>query len=416
MTISFPLRAQRGESIPADRPVLLAASPLYMMTVVHLRIRIGRCAGAGAGRLARARRERAPRSRGTSRAASRPDQTPPAQSPDPYCDESYAERRAAPAGRGSSSGSARGWPASPGPGRPRRSSPRTSGKRDRALRELSGKRPMTRAAQPAVPGRRQGRDRARSSGMARHYASLGLRRRAPGPLPPGPRARRRHRRLARLRAPGRARLRADRARGLAADHQRGQHRFLPQHLRRRLRERGRGARARGARRPSARPTGVASTSSPPGFNYAWRFGDADADFWRAVGAAGGKRLRRATDWVGIDAYPGTFVPPAIADPGDALLEAVAQVRECYMPLAGFGRADADPPRGARLPHRARAAARRRRRAALRGFVRTLHRYRGTYGITNVELVRAARQQQRRPQLPVVLRAAARRLLPQAGVR
>src|SRR6185295_6349967 len=74
-----------------------------------------------------------------------------------------------------------------------------------------------------------------------------------------------------------------------------------------------------------------------GFNYAWRFGDADADFWCAVGAAGGKRLRRATDWVGIDAYPGTFVPPTITNPGDALLEAVAQVRECYMPLAGFGR-------------------------------------------------------------------------------
>ncbi len=51
-----------------------------------------------------------------------------------------------------------------------------------------------------------------------------------------------------------------------------------------------------------------------GFNYAWRFGDGDADFWRAVGAAGGKALRKATDWVGIDAYPGTFVPATVEDP------------------------------------------------------------------------------------------------------
>ena len=74
-----------------------------------------------------------------------------------------------------------------------------------------------------------------------------------------------------------------------------------------------------------------------GFNYAWRYGDADADFWRQVGALGGKRLRRATDWIGLDAYPGTFIPPSFENAGDSLLEAVAQTRECYMPLAGFGR-------------------------------------------------------------------------------
>ena len=51
-----------------------------------------------------------------------------------------------------------------------------------------------------------------------------------------------------------------------------------------------------------------------GFNFAYGnglFGD-DASFWREVGAAGGKRLRRATDWVGIDSYPGTFVPSGSA--------------------------------------------------------------------------------------------------------
>ncbi len=115
-----------------------------------------------------------------------------------------------------------------------------------------------------------------------------------------------------------------------------------------------------------------------GFNYAWRFG-ADADFWRAVGAAGGRRLRRATDWVGIDAYPGTFIPPTFVNPGDALLEAIAQLRECMMPLARLGRRvpirvdELGYPTG---PGRSEAEQAR----ALRGFMRTLSRYRGSYGI------------------------------------
>ncbi len=75
-----------------------------------------------------------------------------------------------------------------------------------------------------------------------------------------------------------------------------------------------------------------------GFNYAWRFGDRnDAGFWDAVGRLGGARLRRATDRVGIDLYPGTFVPtlPQVVHLGDAFLEGLAQMRECYMPRAGF---------------------------------------------------------------------------------
>ena len=83
-----------------------------------------------------------------------------------------------------------------------------------------------------------------------------------------------------------------------------------------------------------------------GFNYAFRSSGAalatDAAFWRAVGRRGGARLRRATDWIGLDIYPGTFtpgllLPVPIADFGDSFLEGLAQVRECYMPKAGFKR-------------------------------------------------------------------------------
>lgn len=119
-----------------------------------------------------------------------------------------------------------------------------------------------------------------------------------------------------------------------------------------------------------------------GFNYSWRYGNGDADFWREIGEAGGSRLRRATDWVGIDAYPGTFIPPSVENPGDAMLEAIAQVRECFMPKAGFRRGtpihleEFGYPTG---PGRTEAA----QRQALSSFVRTINRYRGTYNVTNL---------------------------------
>jgi hypothetical protein len=125
-----------------------------------------------------------------------------------------------------------------------------------------------------------------------------------------------------------------------------------------------------------------------GFNYAWRFDFADAEndarFWESVGRRGGERLRRHTDWVGLDAYPGTFAPGAlfpaqIVDFGDALLEGIAQTRECFMPKAGFTR---------RTPLRIEeigyptgpGRSERDQVTATREFALEAHRYRGTYNI------------------------------------
>ena len=121
-----------------------------------------------------------------------------------------------------------------------------------------------------------------------------------------------------------------------------------------------------------------------GFNFAWRFGtQADADFWQQLRVKGGRELRQATDWVGLDLYPGTYLPPAVVieDYGDAFLEALAQMRECYMPIAGFGPRfpikieETGWPTG---PGRSEAE----QRKIAREFVDTAHRYRGTYGITD----------------------------------
>lgn len=122
-----------------------------------------------------------------------------------------------------------------------------------------------------------------------------------------------------------------------------------------------------------------------GFNYAWRFGDPnDADFWRAVGRTGGSGLRRATDFVGLDAYPGTYVPQLaqVVDLGDSFLEAIAQVRECFMPLAGFTVAtplrieETGYPTGPGRPGEAAQA------TALRALAHTAVAYRGTYHLTD----------------------------------
>jgi hypothetical protein len=127
-----------------------------------------------------------------------------------------------------------------------------------------------------------------------------------------------------------------------------------------------------------------------GFNYAWRFDFADAAndsrFWAAVGREGGRRLRRHTDWVGVDLYPGTWTPgvlfPAeIASFGDALLEGIAQTRECFMPKAGFtGRTPLriEETGYATGPGRSEAD----QAEATGAFARAAHRYRGTYNISD----------------------------------
>jgi hypothetical protein len=121
-----------------------------------------------------------------------------------------------------------------------------------------------------------------------------------------------------------------------------------------------------------------------GFNYAWRFDPkADGAFWNTLRTQGGAALRRATDWVGVDIYPGTYVPPqpTTVNLGDALLEGLAQVRKCYMPLGGFTRRtpirieETGWPTG---PGRTEAA----QDQALRAIVGTVHAYRGTYHITD----------------------------------
>jgi hypothetical protein len=77
-----------------------------------------------------------------------------------------------------------------------------------------------------------------------------------------------------------------------------------------------------------------------GFTYAYRFApNDDTAFFAYLGAHGGPHFTAALGFVGLDFYPGTIYPPAMA-PGDTYRAEFAQaagvVRDCFAPMAGIG--------------------------------------------------------------------------------
>lgn len=122
-----------------------------------------------------------------------------------------------------------------------------------------------------------------------------------------------------------------------------------------------------------------------GFTYAYRWNPkSDAAFFAYMRSHGGRRFRRALGFVGLDFYPGTFYPPAMA-PGDSyrseLAQAAGVLRRCYLPKAGIGRSvpiwitEDGAPSGGSMSQASQAS-------ALRQLVRATHDYSATYGITD----------------------------------
>ncbi|MFZ0041348.1 MAG: hypothetical protein WAK93_08580 [Solirubrobacteraceae bacterium] len=77
-----------------------------------------------------------------------------------------------------------------------------------------------------------------------------------------------------------------------------------------------------------------------GFTYAYRFSPADdASFFSYLAAHGGAPFQSALGFVGLDFYPGSVYPPAMA-PGDTyraeMAQALGTLRDCFMPMAGLG--------------------------------------------------------------------------------
>ncbi|HEY1592016.1 MAG TPA: hypothetical protein VGF81_09510 [Solirubrobacteraceae bacterium] len=121
-----------------------------------------------------------------------------------------------------------------------------------------------------------------------------------------------------------------------------------------------------------------------GFTYAYRFSpQSDASFFSYLGARGGRRFRAALGFVGLDFYPGTVYPPAMT-PGDTytadLAQAAGAVRNCFAPIAGIGRRTPIWITENGIPTGVLSDA--QQAAALNELVTAVHRYSGTFNITD----------------------------------
>jgi hypothetical protein len=123
-----------------------------------------------------------------------------------------------------------------------------------------------------------------------------------------------------------------------------------------------------------------------GFNWAYRTDpDREADFWGYLRDHGGRKFARAVDWVGLDAYPGTVFPPTEPPIGtgyrDGMVNAMSQLRECFMPIARLGRdvpihvEENGWPTGPGRPESEQVR-------AMRQMVGAVHDFHGTYGVTD----------------------------------
>ena len=121
-----------------------------------------------------------------------------------------------------------------------------------------------------------------------------------------------------------------------------------------------------------------------GFNWFYRTDDAnERSFWEYLRDKGGPRFVRAVDWVGLDAYPGTYVPPVVSPGGErgALINALSILRKCYLPIPGIKKKvpikveENGYPTGEGRSYERQAE-------AMRTMVDTIHDFRGTYHVTD----------------------------------
>jgi len=72
-----------------------------------------------------------------------------------------------------------------------------------------------------------------------------------------------------------------------------------------------------------------------GFNWLYRMPDnVEYPFWEYLRDVGGPPFVAALDWVGVDAYPGTFFPPSsnTVSKREALINAFDVLRDCFLPI------------------------------------------------------------------------------------
>lgn len=122
-----------------------------------------------------------------------------------------------------------------------------------------------------------------------------------------------------------------------------------------------------------------------GFNWAYRTDpERERGFWTEIADLGGRRFVRAVDWVGLDAYPGTLLPPVDEgrDYGDGMMTAIRELRECFLPLAGIGESVPIRVEENGYPTLEPVRTYAEQAEAMRQMVTAVNRLRSTYNVTD----------------------------------
>jgi hypothetical protein len=122
-----------------------------------------------------------------------------------------------------------------------------------------------------------------------------------------------------------------------------------------------------------------------GFNWAYQRGAAEAAFFSSLRATGGRAFADAVDWVGVDAYPGTWGPALKAgDPAAAVrsatIDAMRTLRRKHLPRAGLSKARLHFSESGYPTGSGRSEA--MQRTVLRAAVRAVAAARRSYGVTD----------------------------------
>jgi hypothetical protein len=121
-----------------------------------------------------------------------------------------------------------------------------------------------------------------------------------------------------------------------------------------------------------------------GFNWFYRMDPGtEQEHWSEIGQKGGATFVAALDWIGLDAYPGTFFPPGGALPrSSSMANAMSVLRECLAPIAGIPKTTPIHVVENGWPTMPPARSYAEQELALREMVGAVHDYRANYNVTD----------------------------------
>src|SRR3954453_1323057 len=120
-----------------------------------------------------------------------------------------------------------------------------------------------------------------------------------------------------------------------------------------------------------------------GFNWAYRSTpDEERAFWEYLRDHGGPAFVNALDWIALDVYPGTFIPPVNTPGGerDALVNALSALRDCYAPVAGIATSVPLHIEENGFPTSEPTRSYARQAQIAENMIRTFHDYSGNYNV------------------------------------